>query len=114
MDFILKHYQLILLLIGAAVFAFIGFLKLDRKEKIKKVKAWLLQLVMLIEKEYGPGTGKLKLSAAYDKFCERFPWLVNVIPYDTFSNMVDDALVQMRDLLATNEAIANFVKGRGN
>ena len=69
-----------------------------------------LQAVLGAEREFGSGTGKLKLSSVYDKFCERFPWLAKVLPFETFSKYVDDALSEMKDVLKQNSAIASIVE----
>ena len=65
----------------------------------------------MAEKELGSGTGKLKLRQVYDMFTARFPWLAKIITFDKFSEMVDEALVTMNELLDSNEAIHEYVDG---
>jgi len=55
-------------------------------------------------------TNKLIFQYVYDKFCERFPWLAKVLPFETFSKYVDDALSEMKDVLKQNSAIASIVE----
>lgn len=92
----------------AWIFIFIVTIKdfsaLPKSEQIKQIKGWLLGAVTLAEAEYGSGTGKIKLSAVYDKFVEKFPWIAKVLSFEKF-----EALVEMRKLLATNKAIALMV-----
>ena len=65
------------------------------------------------EKELGGGTGKLKLRQVYDLFVTRFPWLAKIVSFELFSDMVDDALDEMREMLANNQAVKALVNGEG-
>lgn len=87
------------------------FLKMPTAEQLDNVREWLLFAVTQAEAELGSGTGKLKLRQVYDQFVERFPALALMISFQTFSEMVDDALVEMREMLAKNENIAALVNG---
>lgn len=99
------------LCVGAAVALGIQrFIKLPTSEQKSTIRAWLLQAVLLAEQEYGAKTGKLKLSSVYSAFCVALPWLAKLISFDKFSEMVDDALIEMRKLLETNKAIAQIVE----
>lgn len=72
---------------------------------------WLLWAVTEAEKDLGGGTGKLKLRQVYDLFVTRFPWLAKLVSFELFSDMVDDALEEMREMLDTNQAVKAFVEG---
>lgn len=114
MEFIMENWMLIVAGLAAAVVAVVfavDFFKANREQQIENVKEWLLYAVTLAEKELGSGTGKLKLRQVYDMFTTRFPWLAKVITFEKFSEMVDEALVTMNDLLVTNEAIHEYVDG---
>ena len=87
-----------------------NFFKLPTKEQIAKIKEWLLYAVTEAEKELGGGTGQLKLRQVYDLFVQRFPAVAAVISFDTFSGWVDEALEQMREMLAKNENVAAYVE----
>lgn len=87
-----------------------SFVKLPTKEQIAKIKEWLLYAVTEAEKELGGGTGQLKLRQVYDLFVQRFPAVAAVISFDTFSLWVDEALEQMREMLAKNEHAAAYVE----
>lgn len=77
--------------------------------KEQKIKLWLLQAVIYAEKQLGSGTGKVKLSLVYDMFIERFPVVSKIIPFELFSNFVDDVLVTMRELLKQNTNINMYI-----
>ena len=102
-----------LILIACIIMICYKFIGLTKKERYKVIRGWLLQAVALAEKEYGSGTGALKLSVVYDKFCERFPWLAIFVTFETFANLVDEALKELRELLEQKQEIAEVIKGEG-
>lgn len=111
-NFLVTYWAEIVWLIAIVVITVVAvkeFIPLSKDEQYKQIKGWLLGAVTLAEKEYGSGTGKIKLSAVYDKFVEKFPWIAKVLSFETFSEYVDNALVEMRNLLSTNEAVASIV-----
>lgn len=114
MGFLVAHWNVIVVIaifiVGGCI-AVYRFMSLSTMKRYEKLRGWLLQAVLLAEKEYGSGTGKLKLSAVYDKFVEKFPWLAKFISFSVFSEYVDDALDEMKDILAKNNAIAQIVGG---
>lgn len=79
-------------------------------EQMNKVREWLLYAVTVAEKDLGAGTGRLKLRYVYDMFVQRFKWVAEVITFDTFSDMVDEALDRMRLMLDQNKAVQNYVE----
>ena len=97
--------------IGAIVIYLNRFIALPSGEQLNKVKQWLLYAVIEAEKQYQGGTGALKLRAVYNEFCKVFPSLVPIISFAVFSELVDEALEQMRHLLETNLDIANYIEG---
>ena len=110
----MKYWYLIVLaiiLIANIVIFILNFTKMSKSEKIKVIRGWLLQAVVLVEKQYGHGTGPLKLSVVYDMFCARFPWAATVITYDEFSSYVDKALEEMKKLLEEKPEIAKMIEG---
>ena len=107
MEFIVENWYVIvtgIVFIVGGVMAVLRWRNLSTDKKYEQIRGWLLQAVL------GAGTGKLKLSSVYDKFCERFPWLAKVLPFETFSKYVDDALSEMKDVLKQNSAIASIVE----
>lgn len=114
MDFIIENWYMLFAffaLAAATVLAIYSFFKKPTPEQLDNLREWLLGAVTEAEKELGGGTGRLKLRQVYDLFVARFPWLAKVISFNTFSDMVDDALVEMRELLAQNEAVQAYVAG---
>ena len=112
MDWVLNHLDAIIVaivFIGAGCIYIFKFASLSKEEKYKQIKEWLLQAVLFAEKEFGGKTGKLKLSYVYDMFVKTFPWLARVIPFEMFSEFVDQVLEEAKELLAQNKALAAFV-----
>lgn len=71
----------------------VGTIKSNTKEEnLKMIKSWLLSVIVNAEKVYGGKTGKVKLSYVYGLFIEKFPKLAKVIPFETFSALVDEVL----------------------
>ena len=113
MDYIVENWYVIvtiIVFISGGTLAVLRWHNLSTDKKYEQIRGWLLQAVVLAEREFGSGTGKLKLSTVCDRFCERFPWLAKVLPFETFSKYVDDALGEMKDILKQNSAIASIVE----
>lgn len=114
MNFIIENWYVILAaacIVAAAIVIIVRFFKLPTKEQIASVKEWLLIAVTEAEKALGGGTGQLKLRQVYDLFVQRFPWIAKVVAFSTFSLWVDEALEQMKNMLAQNTAAAAYVEG---
>lgn len=79
-------------------------------EQINDVKQWLLYAVTEAEKDLGSGTGKLKLRQVYDLFLQRFPIVSRMISFEQFGQYVDDALDEMKRILAGNRQINKYVQ----
>lgn len=113
-EFIGNYWYIILALlaVGAATgIAVYRFVNLPTSEQLDTVREWLVWAVTEAERELGSGTGQLKLRQVYDMFVQRFTWLAKIIPFSVFSILVDDALVDMRDMLAKNRAVKQLVEG---
>lgn len=116
MEFIINYWYIIvaviaaLVVVGVAVYRYFG---LPSDAQLDKVREWLLWAVTEAEKELGGGTGKLKLRQVYDLFVIRFPWLAKIVSFELFSDMVDDALDEMREMLKNNQAVKALVNGEG-
>lgn len=89
----------------------VRYFKMPTEEQLDKVREWLLWAVTQAEKELGAGTGQLKLRAVYDMFVQRFPAVAKMISFSAFSDLVDEALEEMRAMLKKNEAVAAIVEG---
>ena len=80
--------------------------------QIANIKEWLKYAVVEAERELGSGTGQLKLRMVYDMAVKQFPFIVQLIPFDTFSKWVDEALDWMRSQLAENKAAQSYVESK--
>ena len=116
MDFMIENWYMLfgltalIFMTGLAIYS---FFKKPTPEQMDNLREWLLGAVTEAEKELGGGTGKLKLRQVYDAFVARFPWLAKVISFAIFSDMVDDALEEMREMLDKNEAVQDYVAAGG-
>ncbi len=114
MEWILNNWYLI---VGAIAFLAVGVYELYRfyglptSEQLAKVREWLVYAVTIAEKELGAGTGQIKLRYVYDLFLNKFPWLAKLLSFEGFSKMVDEALEDMKHLIATNDHVNEFVEG---
>ena len=109
MNFIIENWYL--LVIGVVVLAVTGyfvrrFFRQSGEIRYEQIRGWLLQAVILAEQEYGSGTGRMKLSAVYDAFCIALPWIARVISFEDFSEYVDEALGEAKEILAGNKDMA--------
>lgn len=113
MELIVNNWYIIVALIallivaGLAVYAFVG---LPTKTQVEKIKKWLLYAVTKAETELGAKTGQLKLHTVYDLFISKFPVAAKLVSFETFSLWVDDALEEMKKMLANNESIEALVR----
>lgn len=98
--------------IGVTIIFAIQFSKEPTDKKIQMVKEWLLYAVVQAEKDLGSGTGQIKLRYVWDLFLKTFPALASVVSFEMFSALVDEALEQMRHLLATNKDIEAYVEDK--
>ena len=96
----------------ALVCGIIWFVKLPKDKKIANIKEWLKFAVIDAEKELGSGTGQLKLRMVYNMAVKQFPFIVQLIPFDTFSGWVDEALDWMRDQFAENKVTQSYVESK--
>ena len=114
MEFVMNYWYVIvgiiavLIVAGFAVYKFAG---LPTKSQVAKIKEWLLFAVTKAEQELGEKTGQLKLRTVYDLFVSKFPTTAKLVSFETFSEWVDEALVEMKKMLENNKQIETIVKG---
>lgn len=89
----------------------IGFFNLAKEKRIEKIKEWLLYACTLAEKELGSGTGQVKLRYVYDLFLDKFKFMSMIITFEQFSNLVDNSLDSLREMLKNNKEIKKLVEG---
>lgn len=114
MNWLINNWFLIVAAIAVIIFAVIAivkFFKQPKEQLIKNVKEWLKWAVVKAEKELGEKTGQLKLRLVYDWALAKFPWLAELITFDTFSDWVDEALKWMEKEL-TNPAAQNYISSK--
>ena len=100
----------IAVIIGAAAIGIYQFCKLTKQKQIEIVLEWLLLAVVKAEKELGNGTGQIKLRFVYDLFIDKFKFLSMVISFERFSLLVDQALDAMKDMIANNQQVKNYIE----
>lgn len=75
----------------------------------KNIIEWLVYMCAEAEMAYGSGTGYLKLRDVYAEFVKAYPVIGAIMPFDTFSALVDKALDSLKKKLAENEMINEIV-----
>ena len=112
MEWLINNWYVIIAIVaGLAVIVagIIAFFKLPLATQKEHIKQWLLWAVSAAERSLGGGTGQLKLREVYDKFITKFPFVSKLISFETFSNLVDEALEEMRDMLNKNNNISAII-----
>lgn len=75
----------------------------------KNLKNMLLYLCTEAEKQYGSKTGQIKLAYTWSEACKAFPYLTKFLTFDMFSKMVDKCLDNFKNMVASNERVAEYV-----
>ncbi len=97
-------------IVGAAVIGVYQFCKLTKQKQTEVVLEWLLLAVIKAEKELGNGTGQVKLRFVYDLFIDKFKFLSMIISFERFSLLVDQALEAMKDMIANNKQVKDYIE----
>lgn len=105
MEMISNNWSLIVIGIifgaSAGIYGY-NFIQKPKAEQIKSVKKWLLYAVRCAEDEFGPKTGKIKLSFVYDLFMTRFPSVAKYVTFDMFAVYVDEVLQSLDESLSAD------------
>ncbi|MBQ7276701.1 MAG: hypothetical protein IJS58_05550 [Bacilli bacterium] len=112
MEWIAQNWSLILTIlvfIAGGVKAVLTFNAKTKEQKIETLKAFLLQACLKAEIEFGSKTGRIKLSQVYSDVCSSLPWVAKAITFEEFSNTVDEILVELRNMLSSNEKVAAII-----
>lgn len=112
-ELIIKNIGLIIgiiILIALVGLTIKEFIELGKEKQLEKVREWLLYACIMAEKKLGGGTGQVKLRYVYDLFVEKFSFLKLLVTFEQFSEMVDEALVKMREMLEKNPNVAMLVE----
>jgi hypothetical protein len=113
-EFIHEYWYLIIAMIAIISMVSItvyNWFKLPNNEQIEQVKQWLLYAVAKAEKELGSGTGQIKLRYVYNMFIAKFPAIALFLTFEEFSNLVDEALQELQELIDKNSNIEALIKG---
>lgn len=102
----------IVIIVIAAVGGIYYFVKLPKEKRVANIKEWLKYAVVEAEKALGSGTGQIKLRMVYDMAVKQFSWLTDLVPFETFSTWVDEALVWMNQQLEENKAAQEYVEAK--
>lgn len=116
MSWLIENWYLIfggVALAGFVSWIIYNFFMLHTDEQKEKVKEWLVWACIEAEKALQSGTGQLKLRQVYDMFCAvpAFTWVAKLISFETFSDWVSDALVEVKEMLVNNYNLAKYVYG---
>lgn len=113
MALLMEYWWLAIVILAILVIAFmflITYINLPKSKKATKVKEWLLFAVIQAEKELGSGTGQLKLRYVYNLALSKFPIFIKLIPFELFSNFVDEALQQLENLIEDSEGVKKYIE----
>lgn len=70
----------------------------------------IYRVVTELEREYGSGTGKLKLAAAIDTIYPKLPAIIRIFATaDTLQRWIEDGLKEAKKTWAANGAIAEYI-----
>lgn len=112
MEWLMNNWFIVVGLVALVVFVVylcVRFFNMPTKQQIACVKELLKYWVMEAEAQLGSGTGQAKLELVYYWFTSQFKW-ASVVPFETFSKWVDEALVWLNQQLETNANIKKLVK----
>lgn len=96
-------------IIACVVMIIKKFFSMPNEEKLNQVREWLLWAVTQAEIELGSGTGELKLRYVYDMFVTKFPYIAPFLSFEKFTELVNEALDKLEDLLDKSEEICDYV-----
>ena len=114
MNWLIDNWMLLVVLICMVYLTFASTKKFADKptdEQIAEIKKWLLIAVTQCEAQLGEKTGRLKLSLCYDMFVKALPSLAAIVPFELFSELVDEVLEEMKDILTERPDVLEKVNG---
>ena len=112
MNFLVDNWYMLIIaaiVIAVAIYLVKVFFQMPKSDQIAKVQEWLLYAVAEAEKQFGSGTGQLKLRYVYDNFVGRFPAVAKVISFEAFSLLVDKALEKFNTMINSNKKLQAYV-----
>lgn len=83
--------------------ALIVMIYINRKDVLLKSA---LYIVAKVEEEWGSGMGKIKFAEAYTYLKSKYSIVTFFLPEALLTKMIEDALVRLKEILASKEAKA--------
>lgn len=107
--FLVENWYMFVIL--AVVIVYLGWTvyRISKKDFMEIVK----YAVFLAEKEYGSGTGSIKLKYAYDYITSKHTWIMMFISFEQFSKLVDEALKWLNGQLESNTNVQALMQKVG-
>ena len=85
-------------IIAVIVIALVVYIYLNRKDLLYKAA---LYAVSVAEEEWGSNTGRIKFAEVYGYLRERFPLFTLFFSEKQLTNIIENALVELKKILAT-------------
>jgi hypothetical protein len=85
------------------VIALMVAIYMNRKDVLLKSA---LYIVAKVEEEWGSDMGRIKFAEAYTYLKSKYPIITFFLPEVMLSNIIEDALVRLKEILATKESKA--------
>lgn len=104
-DFILANWDSILAALVVVIVAIVAVIKQEKTIIFKM----LYSLVTEAEKQYGSGTGELKLSSVVSQVYSKLPSVASIIPVKTVEKWVEEALAKAKEKWAKNSNVATYI-----
>lgn len=119
MDWLVENWFLIvsfLACVAVLISLVFRFLGMPTEKQKAKVREWLIWACIEAERALQSGTGQLKLREVWNMFCAvpTFTWVARVISFEQFSTWVSDALLEVKQMLISNNTLAEYVYGKDN
>ena len=103
------NFFCLIVLMTLAVYTILEFLKLTPKQQMKKLQVALLYMVTEAEKEMGSETGRVKRSMVWEWLVKRFPVITLFLTEEKYDELLEQALIEFRKLLESNEKLYDYV-----
>ena len=103
------YFFCLIVLMTLAVYTILEFLKLTPKQQMKKLQVALLYMVTEAEKEMGSETGRVKRSMVWEWLVKRFPVITLFLTEEKYDELLEQALIEFRKLLESNEKLYDYV-----
>ena len=105
LNFLAANWDSILAALVIIVVVIVGVIKQEKNIVFKM----LFSLVTEAEKQYGGGTGELKLSSVISQIYEKLPSISKFIPVKTLEKWVDEGLADAKKKWEANNNVATYI-----